>query len=88
MIPVVSTDPAHSLSDSLAQDVTGGQPVRVEGTDAPLFALELDPEDAKAEIRQFASADGGKGVNDFMDSVGLGAFTQQLADLKVRMPMT
>lgn len=80
---VVSTDPAHSLSDSLAQDVTGGQPVRVEGTDAPLFALELDPEDAKAEIRQFASADGGKGVNDFMNSMGLGAFTQQLADLKL-----
>lgn len=80
---VVSTDPAHSLSDSLAQDVSGGTPVRVEGTDAPLFALEIDPEDAKAELKQFASGDGGKQVNDFMDSVGLGAFTTQLADLKL-----
>ena len=28
---LVSTDPAHSLSDSLAQDVTGGVPVAVDG---------------------------------------------------------
>ena len=28
---VVSTDPAHSLSDSLGQKVDGGKPVRVDG---------------------------------------------------------
>ena len=31
---IVSTDPAHSLSDSLDQDVSGGVPVRVEGSDS------------------------------------------------------
>ncbi|XWS75172.1 hypothetical protein CRYUN_Cryun01aG0062200 [Craigia yunnanensis] len=38
---VVSTDPAHSLSDSFARDLTGGTLVPVEGPDFPLFALEL-----------------------------------------------
>ncbi|MBA0837656.1 hypothetical protein Goarm_009796 [Gossypium armourianum] len=38
---VVSTDPAHSLSDSFAQDLTGGMLVPVEGPDFPLFALEV-----------------------------------------------
>ncbi|KAK9280693.1 hypothetical protein L1049_014391 [Liquidambar formosana] len=38
---VVSTDPAHSLSDSFAQNLTGGQLVPVEGVDSPLFALEV-----------------------------------------------
>uniref|UniRef100_A0A453PK71 ArsA/GET3 Anion-transporting ATPase-like domain-containing protein n=1 Tax=Aegilops tauschii subsp. strangulata TaxID=200361 RepID=A0A453PK71_AEGTS len=38
---VVSTDPAHSLSDSFAQDLTGGALAPVEGTDSPLFALEV-----------------------------------------------
>merc|ERR1719352_327749 len=51
--------------------------------DTPPPGLDEAMAIAKAEIRQFASADGGKGVNDFMDSVGLGAFTQQLADLKL-----
>ncbi|XP_052186004.1 receptor-like protein EIX2 isoform X2 [Diospyros lotus] len=40
---VVSTDPAHSLSDSFAQDLTGRMLVPVEGPDYPLFALERKP---------------------------------------------
>ncbi|XP_073286590.1 ATPase GET3B-like isoform X3 [Primulina huaijiensis] len=38
---VVSTDPAHSLSDSFDQDLTGGGLVRVQGMESPLYALEL-----------------------------------------------
>ncbi|CAI9773946.1 unnamed protein product [Fraxinus pennsylvanica] len=41
---VVSTDPAHSLSDSFAQDLTGGTLVPVDGPYSPLFALEINPE--------------------------------------------
>ncbi|GFZ14736.1 P-loop containing nucleoside triphosphate hydrolases superfamily protein [Actinidia rufa] len=48
---VVSTDPAHSLSDSFAQDLTGGTLVAVEGPDFPLFALEINPEKAREEFR-------------------------------------
>ncbi|KAL3354628.1 hypothetical protein AABB24_019002 [Solanum stoloniferum] len=38
---VVSTDPAHSLSDSFDQNLTGGALVPVQGVDSPLYALEL-----------------------------------------------
>jgi arsenite-transporting ATPase len=48
---VVSTDPAHSLGDSLAQDLSGGKPVPLQGTDLPLWAMEIDPEEAKAELK-------------------------------------
>ena len=41
---VVSTDPAHSLSDTLETDITG-TPARIR-EDLPLFAAEIDPEDA------------------------------------------
>lgn len=69
----VSTDPAHSLSDSLAQDVTGGTPVMVDGTDAMLYAMEVDPEQAKAEFAAFAKqSDMTGGAKDFMSSVGKG----------------
>lgn len=81
---LVSTDPAHSLSDSLDQDVTGGMPVAVDGTDMMLYAMEVDPEQAKAEFASFAKrTDMSSGAKDFMSSVGLGGFAEQLGDLKL-----
>jgi arsenite-transporting ATPase len=81
---LVSTDPAHSLSDSLAQDVGSGLPVAVEGTDGMLYAMEVDPEQAKAEFASFAKqADVSAGAKDFMSSVGLGGLADQLGDLKL-----
>ena len=81
---LVSTDPAHSLSDSLAQDVTGGLPVAVEGTDGMMYAMEVDPDQAKAEFAAFAKqADVSAGAKDFMSSVGLGGLADQLGDLKL-----
>ncbi|KAJ7551469.1 hypothetical protein O6H91_06G016500 [Diphasiastrum complanatum] len=80
---VVSTDPAHSLSDSFAQDFSGGQLVPVVGPDAPLFALEINPEQARAEFRASSQKEGGSGVKDFMDSVGLGGWVEQLSELKL-----
>ena len=49
-ILVVSTDPAHSLGDSLGQPI-GGQAVPIKGVDN-LFALELDSERLLAEWKQ------------------------------------
>ena len=85
---VVSTDPAHSLSDSLGQRVDGGRPVRVDGMAAgQLYGLEVNPEDAKEELREFSGSDGaremGAGVKDFMGSVGLGGVVDQIADLRL-----
>uniref|UniRef100_A0A5B7BBQ7 ArsA/GET3 Anion-transporting ATPase-like domain-containing protein n=1 Tax=Davidia involucrata TaxID=16924 RepID=A0A5B7BBQ7_DAVIN len=80
---VVSTDPAHSLSDSFAQDLTGGTLVPVEGPDSPLFALEINPEKAREEFRNVSQKNGGTGVKDFMDGMGLGMIVEQLGELKL-----
>ncbi|MHA1425558.1 MAG: TRC40/GET3/ArsA family transport-energizing ATPase [Candidatus Helarchaeota archaeon] len=40
---ILSTDPAHSLSDSLAQDISGGEVVPVNGINN-LSALEINPQ--------------------------------------------
>ncbi|CAK9159650.1 unnamed protein product [Ilex paraguariensis] len=80
---VVSTDPAHSLSDSFAQDLTGGTLVPVEGPDSPLFALEINPEKAREEFRDASKKSGGTGVKDFMDGMGLGMLVEQLGELKL-----
>ncbi|XP_078427564.1 ATPase GET3B-like [Wolffia australiana] len=80
---VVSTDPAHSLSDSFAQDVSGGMLVPIDGMDSPLFALEINPEKAREEFRSATQNNGGTGVKDFMDSMGLGMLAEQLGELKL-----
>ncbi|XWS56423.1 hypothetical protein CRYUN_Cryun09bG0084100 [Craigia yunnanensis] len=80
---VVSTDPAHSLSDSFAQDLTGGTLVPVEGPDFPLFALEINPEKAREEFRDATTNNGGTGVKEFMDGMGLGMLVEQLGELKL-----
>ncbi|EPS70053.1 hypothetical protein M569_04707, partial [Genlisea aurea] len=80
---VVSTDPAHSLSDSFAQDLSGGTLVPVQGPYSPLFALEIDPEKAREELRGVNQKSGGKGVKDFMDGMGLGLIADQLGELKL-----
>ncbi|GAB4854970.1 ATPase get3b [Ancistrocladus abbreviatus] len=80
---VVSTDPAHSLSDSFAQDLTGGTLVPVEGPDSPLFALEINPEKAREEFRSASQKSGGTGIKDFMDSMGLGMLVEQIGELKL-----
>ncbi|XP_034687199.1 ATPase ARSA1-like isoform X2 [Vitis riparia] len=80
---VVSTDPAHSLSDSFAQDLSGGTLVPVEGLDSPLFALEINPELSREEFRTASQKSGGSGVKDFMDSMGLGMLADQLGELKL-----
>ncbi|XP_024361113.1 ATPase GET3B [Physcomitrium patens] len=80
---VVSTDPAHSLSDSFAQDLSGGTIMAVDGVDFPLYAMEINPEQAREEFRASVSKDGGTGVKDFMDSVGLGGWVGELSELKL-----
>ncbi|KAF5729491.1 putative arsenical pump-driving atpase [Tripterygium wilfordii] len=80
---VVSTDPAHSLSDSFSQDLTGGTLIQVEGPDSPLFALEINPEKAREEFRNASQKNGGTGVKDFMDGMGLGMIVEQLGELKL-----
>ncbi|XVE59069.1 hypothetical protein DITRI_Ditri05aG0015200 [Diplodiscus trichospermus] len=80
---VISTDPAHSLSDSFSQDLTGGVLVPIEGLNSPLFALEIDPEKAKEDFRSATQKRGGNDVKDLMNSMGLGMLADQLGELKL-----
>jgi len=86
---LVSTDPAHSLSDSLDQDVSGGSPIQVEGIDFPLFALEIDPEVEKENFKQFTASDSSKqAMNDIAGGFGFGmsqltTLVEQLSDIKL-----
>jgi arsenite/tail-anchored protein-transporting ATPase len=61
---LVSTDPAHSLSDSFDQPVGGGDPVPVMGIEN-LYAQELNPQNMQKSFKVAAS--GG-----MMDELGLG----------------
>ena len=89
---LVSTDPAHSLGDSVAQDVSGGEPVRLQGTDLPVHAMEIDPEEAMAKLRAAlseaeASAEsvgGGEGASSSTDAkVDLGNILRKVQELKL-----
>ncbi|TYI80832.1 hypothetical protein E1A91_D05G113400v1 [Gossypium mustelinum] len=80
---VISTDPAHSLSDSFAQDLAGGDLVPIEGLNSPLFALEINPEKAKEDFRTSSQKNGGSAVKDFMNNMGLGMLADQFGDLKL-----
>jgi len=67
--------------------VSGGAPVAVEGTELPLWGMEIDVERARAELREMGQAGtsvgGGSKVDDFMSGVGLGALQEQLKDLRL-----
>ncbi|GAA0151604.1 transporter [Lithospermum erythrorhizon] len=80
---VVSTDPAHSLSDSFDQDLTGGTFVPVQGVDSPLFALEINPETTREEFRAAGQNRSNSDMKDIMSSMGLGAIADQLGNLKL-----
>ncbi|KAF9614431.1 hypothetical protein IFM89_018576 [Coptis chinensis] len=59
-------------------NLTGGMLVPVEGPDSLMFALEINPEKAREEFRSASQSNGGTGVKDFMDSMGLGMLVDQV----------
>jgi arsenite-transporting ATPase len=72
---VVSTDPAHSLSDTLAVDVPA-EPTRIRD-DCPLYAAEIDPDAAMEAGMGMFGGDGGE-ENPLG---GLGAMGEALGDV-------
>ena len=55
----------------------------VESTEGLLWGMEVDVEAAKAELREIAKKDEGKGASKFLSSIGLGSLAEQLEDLKL-----
>lgn len=64
---IVSTDPAHSLSDAFGQSVSGGEPVPVLGIDN-LYAQEVNPETMKRTFKMMQQQPGNMGG---LDELGL-----------------
>jgi arsenite-transporting ATPase len=67
---VVSTDPAHSLSDTLGTDVPS-RPARIR-EDSPLWAVEIDPDDALSQAGMFGQDGGFAGGLDQLLGGGAG----------------
>ena len=44
------------------QDIGGGQPVQLEGTDLPVWGMEIDPDKAKQQFRSYSASDKGSKV--------------------------
>ena len=66
---VVSTDPAHSLADAYGTDVPNS-PTRIR-EDAPLFAVEIDPEAAMEDLGMFGGEDPMGGLGDLLGEAGV-----------------
>ncbi|HUT82059.1 MAG TPA: ArsA family ATPase [Candidatus Bathyarchaeia archaeon] len=60
---VVSTDPAHSLSDCFDQDLSGGDPVRIESVKGNLFGMELEAKKGYEQFKQMSQM-GVPGMSD------------------------
>lgn len=52
---VVSTDPAHSLSDCFDRDLSGGEPVLIEGVKGHLYGMELEAEKGLEVFKEMSS---------------------------------
>ncbi|KAJ8906774.1 hypothetical protein NDN08_003260 [Rhodosorus marinus] len=79
---IISTDPAHSLSDALDIQLSG-DPIVVEGTEGNLFAMEVDTKRAIGEFRdllqQYVNEGTGIGA-DLARRFGLAEFSDILAN--------
>lgn len=79
---VLSTDPAHSLSDALLVSLEGGTPVSIDLPEGELFAMEIDTEGAIASFQALAKdfvREGSNGVGrDLARKLGLEEFASLL----------
>ena len=71
---IISTDPAHSLSDSLDQEI-GSEEISVNNVDN-LWAMEIDSEKAAAEYKALLNASGSNDlINQFLGEDDISGLT-------------
>ncbi|MFW9830540.1 MAG: ArsA family ATPase [Candidatus Thorarchaeota archaeon] len=76
---VISTDPAHSLGDSFAQDLSGGEVVSIKGV-KNLYGMEIDPRKAYAQYQEIAKQQEMGNVGEMMGFDDLTDITAPGAD--------
>jgi arsenite-transporting ATPase len=74
---IISTDPAHSLGDSLGMELPPGEPTLVEGI-KNLTALEIDPNKNTQELKQLTQMNpmDDMGMGGMMEGFGLGEIAE------------
>ncbi|MDH5647811.1 MAG: ArsA family ATPase, partial [Candidatus Heimdallarchaeota archaeon] len=65
---IISTDPAHSTSDSFNQDIGGGKIVKLEGIDN-LYGLEISPDESGEDFKKLAGIEDEAQVDNIMSSL-------------------
>lgn len=76
---IISTDPAHSLSDSLDQDISGGEIHKIDGIDN-LYGMEISVDDVGDDLRAVTGLEDGETVRDDLLS-GLSAMGIGMDDM-------
>ena len=66
-----------------AQDISGGQPVQLEGTDLPVWGMEIDPDKAKQQFRSYSASDKGSKVG--MSFANINIKTHELAPPQTKL---
>ncbi len=66
---IISTDPAHSLSDSFDQPMGTSKPKRIAGVNGELYGLEIDPSNASDDVSQVLNLTN-TDTNDLANSLG------------------
>ncbi len=73
---VISTDPAHSLGDCFAQDISGGEVIPIKGV-KNLYGMEINPQKAYEEYKETAQQSDTGEIGSMGDMMGL----EDLADM-------
>ncbi len=73
---VISTDPAHSLGDCFAQDISGGEVIPIKGV-KNLYGMEINPQKAYEQYRETAQQPETGDMGPMGDMMGL----EDLADM-------
>lgn len=83
---ILSTDPAHSLADSLHISLAGGVPLPIDLPETELFAMEIDTEGAVASFQALAKDFVSEGRNGVGVDVARGLGLEEFAGLLDNAP--
>ncbi len=84
---IISTDPAHSLSDSIDQDLSGGEIIKIEGIDN-LYGMEIAVDNIGDDIRAISGLEEDEKLEvDLMSSLSsMGMGMDDMGNLFETMP--